>query len=86
VNGHRYPRPDLQRAACPSRPDLPWDSDKDGSRVERAVAVCWAECPVRAACLDEALLVETASTLHGIRGGLTADERRVMVAARCEAA
>lgn len=75
-------RPDLRDAACPARPDLPWDSDKDGGRVERAVSVCWSECPVRRACLDDALGVETVSTLHGVRGGLTAAERRLLLLAR----
>lgn len=42
-------------------------------QVATAKAVC-ARCPVRAECLDEALL----RIPDGIAGGLTADERRAM--------
>jgi hypothetical protein len=77
----RHPRR-LADAACPDRPDLPWDSDRSGADVERAVSVCWNECPVRVACLADAEAVETAAAVHGVRGGLTADERRRMVKVR----
>lgn len=42
--------------------------------VEQAKAVC-AGCPVRAACLAEAMTREPASARYGVFGGLTATER-----------
>ena len=49
--------------------------DRDG-REARAKAIC-AECPVRAECLDYALSIREP---HGIWGGLTEAERRLLIA------
>jgi WhiB family redox-sensing transcriptional regulator len=49
--------------------------DRDG-RETRAKAIC-AECAVRAECLDYALSIREP---HGIWGGLTEAERRLLIA------
>lgn len=65
------------RAACRGGvdPELFFPAGEDGpvydAQVAAAKAVC-ARCPVRAACLDEAL----ARIPFGIAGGLTPEERR----------
>lgn len=46
-----------------------------------AISICMA-CPVRRPCLDDALLTErrhSLHALHGIRGGLTAAQRKALV-------
>lgn len=43
-------------------------------RVQQAKAVC-SGCPVRAACLADAMTRESPSARHGVFGGLTATER-----------
>lgn len=45
---------------------------------EMALALC-GECPVRADCLAASMREEAGSQKFGIRGGLTADERRKLV-------
>lgn len=50
--------------------------DERDARESRAKAIC-AVCPVRQECLDHALRV---GEQHGIWGGLTESERRVLVA------
>ena len=72
-----------RRAACrgpesalffpPTYPER--KDDRDG-REARAKAIC-AECPVQAACLDYALSIREP---HGIWGGLTEAERRLLIA------
>nr|WP_285594596.1 WhiB family transcriptional regulator [Actinomycetospora sp. NBRC 106378] len=44
------------------------------AQVEQAKQVC-AGCPVRAACLAEAMTRESASARYGVFGGLSATER-----------
>lgn len=41
-----------------------------------AKAIC-ARCPIRAACLDDALATEVPHSRFGVLGGLSADERAV---------
>ncbi|HLU54070.1 MAG TPA: WhiB family transcriptional regulator [Pseudonocardia sp.] len=69
-------------AACRDHdPELffPLSEVGPGARqVERAKAVC-AGCPVRSECLDYAL---AAGLDHGIFGGMTETERRVLRRAR----
>lgn len=51
---------------------------KNLTGIAKAKAVCHS-CPVRQACLADALRVEggqQAATRHGIRGGLTGKQRR----------
>jgi hypothetical protein len=50
------------------------------AREVAAVALC-AGCPVRQACLDEAL-TWPAGTQYGVRGGMTAAARRAELRAR----
>ncbi|MFF8485207.1 WhiB family transcriptional regulator [Streptomyces antibioticus] len=64
-------------AACSGLPTEDWFPQRRQSAVA-AVAVC-AGCPVRVECLYDALRVEAAAPgdrPYGIRGGLTASERR----------
>jgi hypothetical protein len=70
--------PWLEAAACRGRP-LSWWFPARRQRfvIEVARAVC-RSCPVRAECLAEALELEDDSHRHGIRGGLTAAERRAL--------
>jgi Transcription factor WhiB len=42
-----------------------------------ALAICW-RCPVRVECLEEALRVEADGYAFGVRGALTAGERRAL--------
>lgn len=76
TNRTAEPAPDgsdwRSRAACRDvDPDLFFPASDRGSEATRAKAVC-AGCPVRSACLDEALH----RIPEGIVGGLTAAERR----------
>ena len=68
-------------AACLGRPTSWWypgQGDRFGAEV--AVAIC-RTCPVRRACLDDALAHELSDGLRfGIVGGLTADQRDQLVA------
>ncbi len=59
-------------------PRLPWDT------TDRALALCMG-CEVRVECLMEALAEETGASgreVVGIRGGLSAEERRVVLRKR----
>ncbi|MFF2616859.1 WhiB family transcriptional regulator [Kitasatospora sp. NPDC058046] len=55
----------------PVDPETFFPGPEDADRIATAKALC-AQCPVARACLDAAL--ETGDT-HGIRGGLTEEER-----------
>lgn len=74
--------PDWRRdAACREMsPDLFYDEPGETSRYEEARSVC-AGCPVRKACLADALSWERPGTRHGVIGGLTARERARLVRA-----
>jgi WhiB family redox-sensing transcriptional regulator len=64
------------RALCRAEGQVDWfdvDTASD-PRAARAQRVC-RDCPVRLACLTDALRVETPSTRFGIRGGLTPADR-----------
>lgn len=47
--------------------------------IDRAKEIC-AACPVRQACLDDAMATEPRYSAHrfGVRGGLTATERHTL--------
>ena len=64
-----------RRAAC-ARPgiDPEWFFPVPGGSGKRAKGVC-ARCPVTAPCLADAL-DRPAEADHGVRGGLTAPQRR----------
>ncbi|MGW0131937.1 WhiB family transcriptional regulator [Streptomyces sp. NPDC003299] len=84
-------------ALCAESPysEIEWcPTPGDERSILRAQAVC-AACPVRQACLEEAMSVEGgthADKRHAIRGGLTGHQRRRLYerrrkrAARLEAA
>ena len=59
------------QAACQGHDPAHWFADRREAGSERAKAVC-AGCPVRAACLDYAVVTDQR---WGVWGGLTADER-----------
>ncbi len=56
-------------------PTYPERKDEREGREQRAKSIC-IECPVRAECLDYALQIREP---HGIWGGLTEAERRVLL-------
>lgn len=51
--------------------------------VTADLAIC-ADCPVKAACLADALRTETVGSIFGIRGGLTPDQRRKALPPVCQ--
>jgi len=60
-------------AICRKHPKIDFfPSDEDGKKAEPAKALC-AQCPVRAACLNEAVQMNERS---GIRGGLSTRARK----------
>lgn len=61
------------RAACQDQDQDLFFSDAE-QKIAQAKTIC-ATCPVRTACLDEALRAEATSNGAGIFGGLTAVER-----------
>lgn len=70
-----------EHAACSGHNPETWFPDgytaRYTTRIQRAKHVCWA-CPVRIACLDDALDREgdaAARHRHGIRGGLDPEQR-----------
>lgn len=68
-----------KHAACDGEPlELFYgpDGEREPSRTmrERKAKLLCRSCPVRTECLDEALL-PGASSQHGVRGGMTAEER-----------
>jgi hypothetical protein len=66
-------------AACHGRGELFYAADPLSETI--ALAVCRG-CGVREACLAAALVEESdAATVYGVRGGLTANERRQASAA-----
>ncbi|MEI2717915.1 MAG: WhiB family transcriptional regulator [Candidatus Nanopelagicales bacterium] len=69
-----------ERSACLSvaDPEIFFPSESDSQRANRAKQVC-AMCPVMDVCLEYAMQV---STLDGVWGGTTAQERKRMRRAR----
>lgn len=63
-----------EQALCAQVDPALFDPDLGKKTRTVAVGVCRA-CPVTQACLDDALAVETPSTCHGVRGGLSARAR-----------
>jgi hypothetical protein len=68
------------RAACRGKPIGWWfPGTRDVFSTRVALLVC-KRCPVRAECLDAALVEETsAAYTYGVRGGLAAVERIVLL-------
>lgn len=68
--------PDYSRAACIGHdPELWFPDPTDVLGTSEAVEICH-NCPVKQACLAHAMREEPAGGRHGIRGGLTPEERR----------
>jgi WhiB family transcriptional regulator, redox-sensing transcriptional regulator len=64
-----------------------WDGEAEAAwhlRMREALAIC-AGCPVRQACLDEALSFP-ASQQYGVFGGMTERQRRELLTERRRAA
>lgn len=71
------PQPGWQRlAACNGKPDT-WFFPTRGESATDAKKTC-RTCPVRYACLAEALTASGHSNDHGIRGGTSVRERRTI--------
>jgi hypothetical protein len=81
----------LQAAACRGLPTAWWYPDRSEARLhtyEVAKTLC-AGCCVRHQCLDEAIAEEAARDLnyvYGLRGGLTARQRKVLIRERVASA
>lgn len=69
--------PDWTGAACIGHDPETWYPDPtDTITTDEAVDICRG-CPVKQACLDQAMLEEeTSGGRYGIRGGLTPEDRR----------
>jgi hypothetical protein len=74
------------KPAGPACADAPLDAffrrDDEGresweGRERLALALC-ADCPIQAACLEDALRFPAVEQ-HGVQGGLTSDERRAEI-------
>lgn len=69
----------LHQAACVGSDPEQWAPEGNLTVENRlALEVCWTDCPVRAQCLEAAMVEErglTRSYRYGIRGGLTHTER-----------
>jgi WhiB family redox-sensing transcriptional regulator len=63
----------VDHAACRPHPTSWWYQRHDALETELALSIC-RTCPVRAACLDEALDAET-DHRYGIVGGTTPSDR-----------
>ncbi|ODA69244.1 WhiB family transcriptional regulator [Streptomyces sp. AVP053U2] len=61
------------QAACKGQDLALFFSDAE-QKVQQAKQICVA-CPVRTACLDEAMRTEAGAARDGVYGGLTATER-----------
>lgn len=70
-----------ESAACIGAQHI-FDNDT-APAVAAALAIC-AGCPVRDACLADALRTETVGSIFGIRGGLTPDQRRKALPPVCQ--
>ncbi|MFE1949972.1 WhiB family transcriptional regulator [Streptomyces sp. NPDC059524] len=65
-------------AACRDMDDEPFFSDKTGTLNRLRQTAC-ADCPVLVACLRSARTIEgDRADIWGLRGGLTADQRRAL--------
>lgn len=65
------------RAACRTHPATWWDTDHGDKHLTDAIAIC-ATCPVRNACLADAMRHEgraSARNRAGIWGGTTPEQR-----------
>lgn len=77
-----------EEAACLNDPipfDDPDPNDRGPTRMKReadAKGICHTKCYVREECLTEALKYETPSSAYNIRGGMTGDERKVILRKR----
>lgn len=63
-----------EEAACKGQTKLMYPDNWGSGQIAKALAVC-AECPVRAECLAETMVLEGKGQRFGIAGGLTAPDR-----------
>jgi WhiB family redox-sensing transcriptional regulator len=71
----------LRNASCKNVSELEKQSffSESGNGYKRAVKIC-STCPVQAECLDDALAFELpGEKRYGVRGGLSAKERKRLV-------
>jgi hypothetical protein len=70
----------VHQAACRGTPVRWWFPERgDPFAGQVALTIC-RSCPVRVDCLAEAIRLESDQwQAHGIRGGLTAGERRALI-------
>lgn len=62
--------------------DTPDPEDRGSAKLTReraAKAICLSKCMVREQCLEASLMFETQSTAYNVRGGMTPDERKVLL-------
>lgn len=71
-----------QALCAQADPDTWFPDEQDRKTAAAAIAIC-ARCPVRAECLAHALAI---GERHGIWGGLTARQRRALLARQEKAA
>jgi hypothetical protein len=72
------------RAPCRSNPEA-WYPPQGGNGGAEALAACRERCPIRWQCLRSTLDAEmhgAKTDVHGIAGGFTANQRRVMLRKR----
>jgi Transcription factor WhiB len=69
----------VAQAACRGKPTAWWFPAPSDELAVRVVVLICRRYPVRAECLEEALLVETGGYVFGVRGGGTAGERRTLL-------
>lgn len=80
------PAPWMGRAACRGTATAKFYPERGASSYEPLRKLC-AACPVRAECLEDALVYETdPAHAYGFRAGLTVDQRRELQRKRSEQA
>jgi hypothetical protein len=69
----------VAQTACRGKPTAWWFPAPGDQLAVRVVVLIYRHYPVRAECLEEALLVEAGGYVFGVRGGRTAGERRTLL-------
>jgi WhiB family transcriptional regulator, redox-sensing transcriptional regulator len=82
IQGFNFSLPETarwtERAACAGSSVYMFPAENDMAGIQRAKNLCHNDCPVREACLTEALERRES---HGVWGGLTPSERNETVKA-----
>ena len=74
-DGHRIPDWHHHAACQEQDPELFFADPSDRQRIQASKRIC-AGCPVRSACLTDAMAWEQPGARYGVVGGLSAHERR----------